>query len=1367
MVVSDQEIDQLYAERYRLDQLFQNSPEFQDSLENSSVADSRSGISQRSRASQGHGKKNRHHHSERVSTSNNDGRSPRSSPSRRKDVKGHLGHSPGASHNHSPSPGSQRWPQILESPKAGSGQNTPRNESSPVRRPQPPMQPGFSYIYPNADASSPFEKKPLRRYSFLGNASNQVSDTALPFKGKLEYFDRLSRGSTPEPAISPFSQGHRRGNSPNKVIPLSHQEAKLQSEGSSPRSDATKRSPFMKLHRKPSDERISSPNTPVSPASHGSSSHLKGNPASAGSSPVFKENIGPYVGPVLPPLQILFEDKLSKRNKSPQRDKKSNFGNEPSPVHRRQAFMQLSDIEDKSTPPLTPKQELRSITLNEHHGEDQVSDKSENISRLSSFAEIKKNEQRNSRGLLEVSRDERDVRTPRDDGEYRQNTNIIEERSQKDFRNQDERNERLARKVREEKAQREERNYRETKGHRDERGHREDRNEREEWSQNHDASPDYIDDSRKKHEPKGNREVPEAPGRSKRKAGLQRHVSSPAIDVSRKGLSAGQSKISDSMAHITDSMSQLRRSLSKRVGRSVSRSFSKSITRSFARKYKRQYDDDFHDDSQGDSGPRERQLKKRNARPTLSDTFSTLRRSNALNYSGAYQALFGNSGDESGKNKGDKQGKDPKSISDIHRFFHAQDLEGDSRSQKSYKSSSLPHPIDASVRDEVSLQEKHPEKFWTFTTSVVLPDYDPKPAYPDHPERDSLDGHLPGSSHGTGNPPPPPAPPSPPSNTNTKSQGNGFSKGPNAKNKKHKKLKNESDEAADCPDDSADKDKKKDKGEKTSSSLTSSKDRDMEAGGGYRPKTEPYTYMWVVMSSMYGKLVVLLMLAFCLTEVLDNDVLPLTFQGVFLMYLYVGSIVAIMCIYVSVIIDNCPSMTASKENLTKNGDPESGSITSFGTLKRAHISRSKTSRTSFYLRVGALVFGLGTLISNGLEIAMHSTMKGECVEDIVFAHPILQALFTFLQMHFLFVNSEVIVEKFGQVARFGFMHLVATNIAIWIRMVVWDSAIVWIQDTYENKAVTEIPKHAEQVLRLYSCLKNNSLGRLWTNAQPYLFPFLVEYSLIAAAVTYIMWCNVGKERLKKLGQLGKSSSDDSTTLDKRNVRKGYWKVDCRSASKGLFLGLLCLVGGIVVLIIFFVMKDQEDFKTKMFWISNGTQMIILALSVICTVIGFLQIPKLSVSTSKPLDLDHLLLSVTIVGVYLFSIFGMIVGGISYSESESLATFCVHGLLFLQVSLQGMLVAEASRRTCTSRYQMLTKPGRQVITFLLFSNITLWVLDTFMTYTSISQQFQFGFYGLLAWGIISRITLPLLILYRFHSAVILVEIWKNTYRTKAD
>ena len=76
-------------------------------------------------------------------------------------------------------------------------------------------------------------------------------------------------------------------------------------------------------------------------------------------------------------------------------------------------------------------------------------------------------------------------------------------------------------------------------------------------------------------------------------------------------------------------------------------------------------------------------------------------------------------------------------------------------------------------------------------------------------------------------------------------------------------------------------------------------------------------------------------------------------QGVFMMYLYVGSIIAILCIYITVVADNIPSVTSSKQDLTQ-ADPDITSLASFGTLKRAHISRSKTTRTSFYLRVGAL-----------------------------------------------------------------------------------------------------------------------------------------------------------------------------------------------------------------------------------------------------------------------------------------------------------------------------------------------------------------------------------------------------------------------------
>ena len=44
----------------------------------------------------------------------------------------------------------------------------------------------------------------------------------------------------------------------------------------------------------------------------------------------------------------------------------------------------------------------------------------------------------------------------------------------------------------------------------------------------------------------------------------------------------------------------------------------------------------------------------------------------------------------------------------------------------------------------------------------------------------------------------------------------------------------------------------------------------------------------------------------------------------------------------------------------------------------------------------------------------------------------------------------MIVERFGQIARFGFMHLVATNIAMWVRLIVWESAYDWMKENYER-----------------------------------------------------------------------------------------------------------------------------------------------------------------------------------------------------------------------------------------------------------------------------------------------------------------------------
>lgn len=70
------------------------------------------------------------------------------------------------------------------------------------------------------------------------------------------------------------------------------------------------------------------------------------------------------------------------------------------------------------------------------------------------------------------------------------------------------------------------------------------------------------------------------------------------------------------------------------------------------------------------------------------------------------------------------------------------------------------------------------------------------------------------------------------------------------------------------------------------------------------------------------------------------------------MYLYVGSIAVIISIYLWVLIDSCSSFANGGGVDTELGG--AASLTRFGSLKRAHISRSRIAPTSFYIRVGAL-----------------------------------------------------------------------------------------------------------------------------------------------------------------------------------------------------------------------------------------------------------------------------------------------------------------------------------------------------------------------------------------------------------------------------
>lgn len=236
------------------------------------------------------------------------------------------------------------------------------------------------------------------------------------------------------------------------------------------------------------------------------------------------------------------------------------------------------------------------------------------------------------------------------------------------------------------------------------------------------------------------------------------------------------------------------------------------------------------------------------------------------------------------------------------------------------------------------------------------------------------------------------------------------------------------------------------------------------------------------------------------------------------------------------------------------------------------------------------------------------------------------------------------------------------------------------------------------------------------------------FSLIAAGVTYVMGQNVGRDRIlsRHKSHLKKSFTSNNNNNNTTNSGNGktcspncalesHYRhrgthIDCTGASKGLFLGLLCLVAGIVVIIIFLVVKDDEGFPTEtLFWMTTGTLSGILAISCVMTVLGLVQIRKLSLTGRLPTTLDSLLCTVTLAGVQLYAVFGLVVGGSSVvvaanhsqEQRQHIMLIIVSILQLVQSSAQSTLIGEALRRASITRHQLLTKPGRQVCAHYIF------------------------------------------------------------------
>lgn len=105
-------------------------------------------------------------------------------------------------------------------------------------------------------------------------------------------------------------------------------------------------------------------------------------------------------------------------------------------------------------------------------------------------------------------------------------------------------------------------------------------------------------------------------------------------------------------------------------------------------------------------------------------------------------------------------------------------------------------------------------------------------------------------------------------------------------------------------------------------------------------------------------------------------------------------------------------------------------------FKKEKVSENEKSHGSIFLRIGCIAFGLGSMIFNGLELGTYFEFgkSSPCHSIFLLLNPLLQCTFTFCQMYFIFTYSRLMINKFKLIARIGLIHLVATNVCTWIKI---------------------------------------------------------------------------------------------------------------------------------------------------------------------------------------------------------------------------------------------------------------------------------------------------------------------------------------------
>uniref|UniRef100_A0A183C172 Otopetrin-2 n=1 Tax=Globodera pallida TaxID=36090 RepID=A0A183C172_GLOPA len=497
-------------------------------------------------------------------------------------------------------------------------------------------------------------------------------------------------------------------------------------------------------------------------------------------------------------------------------------------------------------------------------------------------------------------------------------------------------------------------------------------------------------------------------------------------------------------------------------------------------------------------------------------------------------------------------------------------------------------------------------------------------------------------------------------------------------------------------------------------------------------------------------------------------------ETLFYTYMYGAGIVFLMYCYLFKVHPNWISrlvkFARKKEIIRKSAVI----VNRFEVSKTGQVRRGTGS---LYLRLGTLCFGSSGIVLFCLEVFI--CFSDRACFNYQLVNWLFAGLFTFIQMHFIFCNSKLIIVDSKNSAKLGTMHLLAVNIWTWLRFVIAKNAALdrpldrrreSLTSGESSEGMGQYQQHTQMLDVTYN--PSASLERIVVNRLPskvYSFNYfgdfatllttcIVEYSVIGAAVMVCLWRSIDEQNAK----IEEKCSETMALKQHKNGKSV--RIDCSASNGGLFAGLLFLIAALVSIGIhsFFSQLADSDGALLVFRLSD---MALFCCTLIGCSVGLLRMRSLQYHcheeqrSSSTEFLDEILLIIGLVGELIHSSTGVMCWIATLSDRRvpvkmELYMLFVFITRIVQVVVQAVFILLARRLCALSDRARKDKPGKQFVTFLLIANVSLFFFHTLegmkSVFGSTIATRRARPYASLIVGVS-----PLVVFYRFHSRSITI------------